>query len=610
MIVTDGIRSLKRKWYANKLLRVIKDIGVYSKTVVWDGFRISVTAMDDWSNGRVKAPMGVVVICVKDDKVTICSAEYWLSVFSPERDLYCINKGVPSDQSVEQRNYPDTVVAVNELTPSYTAFHVNSKPVLLPQGNSESVLSLNSVDRGYTSLVAELVQTMFNSDASQNTRSGYVYEVDSANATTPLIQTVASDLKSGKFRGVKTTIAKVLFSLSTSKPFIATIWDMETSGATIYTDVAWTGIPSALYPSLTGSTAFYLSWVQGQILGSYAYAESKDDGINLLSVVTCHNLDYRLEDYFIQLPAGTQDPAKREWRMWYTLVILDKGYEELNGDPIVQTVYTVNAKQFLPVLQELTTEEILGGSYDPELPWDITDSSITIDWEIASAVLSEHLAFPNSSKEVPNDSVMFHGLADEEIPPEDPADDPTTEERFGIYSWTRTHGAIVYSSEGIKAVDMIVPQVVTDNEGTRPGITYAGNGLYLCVSEDIGTEVRALHVGSPFSGWTELPFPDTTLLHVKPISVTAGRVVLAGVVKDSVDGETVYNFATLDTPTSEEDLPKEWTILGSLTVEAFDSNTWDVSFYGDGEYTALQSDYPSPPPAVPQTFYMTTSTLA
>ena len=37
-LIVDGVRSIRRKWFADKKLAHIKAIGVQSKTLIWDGF--------------------------------------------------------------------------------------------------------------------------------------------------------------------------------------------------------------------------------------------------------------------------------------------------------------------------------------------------------------------------------------------------------------------------------------------------------------------------------------------------------------------------------------------------------------------------------------------
>ena len=61
-IVTDGLRSDKWRPFAKQKLQMLRDIGLSVKNYVIDGYRISLSTMDDIDKARITAPPGAVVV--------------------------------------------------------------------------------------------------------------------------------------------------------------------------------------------------------------------------------------------------------------------------------------------------------------------------------------------------------------------------------------------------------------------------------------------------------------------------------------------------------------------------------------------------------------------
>lgn len=61
-IITDGLRSDKWRPFARQKLAALKDLGLSVKNYVIDGYRISLSTMNDIDNARITAPAGAAVM--------------------------------------------------------------------------------------------------------------------------------------------------------------------------------------------------------------------------------------------------------------------------------------------------------------------------------------------------------------------------------------------------------------------------------------------------------------------------------------------------------------------------------------------------------------------
>ena len=83
-LIVDGVRSAKRKWFADKLLEKIKTLGIQSKCLYVGGFLFRVKYQDESVNTRhIAAPMGAVVVSFGKKSVRIYAAEYWMGIIFP-----------------------------------------------------------------------------------------------------------------------------------------------------------------------------------------------------------------------------------------------------------------------------------------------------------------------------------------------------------------------------------------------------------------------------------------------------------------------------------------------------------------------------------------------
>jgi len=244
-------------------------------------------------------------------------------------------------------------------------------------------------------------------------------------------------------------------------------------------------------------------------------------------------------------------------------------------------VHLVNSNQFMPLLVDLAIVTVSG------------------DWFNAKRMFEQVAgAYPNVNFTVPYDSVMFHDHAGI------------------IYTWTRKYGAVKFTPDGLYIATVLVPTSVSEEEGVRPDITYAGlfedTHLYLCISNKVKIGVRAVHYGSPFTGWTILPecSEGVELINVRPCIVTPERIFLLGVVKHTIeeiiDGVPTevekYAFASLNwtAATDEEDASTEpWRVMGELPFPVGDADNFAIGLYGDDPRCNALAAYQCPP-IVPQ----------
>ena len=98
-------------------------------------------------------------------------------------------------------------------------------------------------------------------------------------------------------------------------------------------------------------------------------------------------------------------------------------------------------------------------------------------------------------------------------------------------------------------------------------------------------------------------------MYVRPVLVTEGRIVLLAITRDmlGVDLETGdlrprYCFACADGVVDGEEGEANTMLkfLAEIPIADEPKLRFDVTTYGNGEYTSLLLNYPSPPPAVPQ----------
>lgn len=247
-------------------------------------------------------------------------------------------------------------------------------------------------------------------------------------------------------------------------------------------------------------------------------------------------------------------------------------------------------------------------------------------WYAALAVFDQFFGRPNHNFVVPWDTWTFQ------------ADDGN------IYSWTRYYGNLKIERTGLvglTAGDILVPAVVTENDGTRPTIRYAGKfgeseiPRYLCIcekleratsSEDLvqgQKEILGMYVGTPFEveSWQEFgdfsieSETDTwTLCHVRVVyhdffegdlpADNYDSIMMIGIVRrryvnqDTLEEVLEYFSAVLVYNSSTGG---EWSVTGKYpgvdTIDPVYGERWsaEICLFGDDVLSPKMMKYLSQP---------------
>jgi hypothetical protein len=622
MIKVDGDRSLKRKWFAEKKLAQIKEMDLPASCVIWDGFRFKTWQLGDIDGGRVTAPMGAVVACSTENGIKIAVADYWAGGFSGEQDLYVVFKDlgvsgefttffngpidvppdpVPADYEPEYftvKFTPEVGVSgyglVDGDTPySETVYIYNAPctPLLISFMGELYNIVVNATVKydlagdGTYDWIRHLFEkntSFYIANGSQQSRMNCVAkQIEYANLNDPLrtYQKVGLD-RYISYQGW------FIYDFVGDPARKVVGFDIDVTANTesniYFEDILNNDMPSALRTILTDS----LNDGSCEPIGSYAFGDTFFHAVN----ASCNIYSYAGE-YCDALDYYVANPLQDKWRLFYSMTV--------DG-----VVYLVNSDNFLTLLDSLADNDCLS------------------DWYNAQLMLTQLAgAYPNMYWNVPYDSVMFHG------------------HDGNIYTWTRKYGAVKFTTTDLSIASVSVPLEVSEEDGVRPDITYAGTfdtiPLYLCLSNKVGfsgegfnslpngninwysplamtpiqQEIKAVHYGSPFTTWNILPGVQegATLVHVRPALVTPERIFLIGIIKMSIDIDEVptekYFFASLDWTAATETTPEStdlWKIMGMLPFDVSLSDNLSVGLYGDGYLATVLAEYPCPP-IVPQT---------
>jgi hypothetical protein len=336
-----------------------------------------------------------------------------------------------------------------------------------------------------------------------------------------------------------------LYMFSGGEKIVGTTIDVanQTAANILFSDIVTASIPVTLRNILINT----VNDGSCEPMGSYAFEGTFLHAVNATTFVfSSAETGSDAYDYY-------QDhPEENKWRLFYSMTV-------------GTSVYNINSDQFIDLLDSLSALTIIG------------------NWRNAMRMLSQLTnAFPNNDFTVPYDSRMFHA------------------HDGNIYTWTRSYGAVKFTTTGLFAATVIVPDQVTNEEGVRPDITYIGTfeevPLYLCVSNKVKVGVRAVHYGSPFTGWSELPGSTDELISVRPIMVKPGQIFLLGVVKYTVEEVSKYSLASLSwAPGSVE----QWRRMGELPFTVGDNDNFSIGLFGDDQMVKEFGDLPTPP-IVPQ----------
>lgn len=551
-LVIDGDRSLRRIHIGKKLLSLVEMLGIPTKTVIRDGFRIKAWSDSGLSKIYVKAPMGAAVVCSTNAGMVVLTADNWLSEFTQPRDLFVGDNDLEAEKALSIW-YPANAVVENtkflplELSTLGTP-NVPAIPTLRATYAEMFWIGVRAVTT--TKNIFEHCRNIY-ADAGKGSKRFGILQVyasqlfNMASQIMPALSGGRSVEHGGYYfyigdlvcahEGHMTESALLAHNFILGKDLIA-------------------GMPSFLQDKFLGFDEFGLpqETTEGAPFGSYAYAEALDAQVIFLHGANFKEpMPFALNDYF------ASNPAEKKWQLWFS--ILKDG-----------VTYTYSSEQFISVL-------------DSAVDGGIIDAGV-VDYAKAKAALRQLFPRPNYHDTVPHDSVMFHGQDETAL----------DRDEYNIYTWTRKYGAFKFSTQGLSQKTLIMPQEVSDNPATRPDITYAGNFMYLCVCTKDGTTVadqttgiKGVYYGSPFSGWTQLP--PAPLVHVRPVKVTQNEIVLLGVLKvyNSETMKDEYFFAHFE--------DGAWKQHGKLNVEITGQARWAACTFGEGGIVKDLSSYLTQP---------------
>ena len=552
----DGGRSAKRVWLARKQLRKAQVANAPSLTIMHDGFTCTVKRINDTlSTATIAAPMGLVVICSLEDSMALMIAENWTGSITAKQNLQILQEysapafgfadGVKRDMSAYQTILFDSIwdgayyktVAGYIVADSYVEESPTPCPALLPYKQAEGFFcgAGSGLTAAYDLDIFEYLLHFYESDGGTLTDRTFTKIENREGTYYPW--RVFMSLPATNFAVVYSQNADE-YEIADSSRIAGAYLSLDSTGTMTrdffkLTDI-FSGIPAGLLAVISSTTTYS----SANPVGAYAFTLAKDNYPVLL-----HACDLTgsfgtggdaTSTWFID------NPGNDEWHLFY--VIKDSGVNSL-----------VSSAQFMAIL-----ETINPGS--------------STDWEKALLAFEQLFPRPSPNARVPHDSAMFHA------------------EDGNIYVYTRKYGMFQISKTGITTTSFIVPSEVATT-GTRPSITYAGDGKYLCVCENLvpPRHVYAIYYGSPFVSWTALPTAEVGfhLEYIRPVKVSV-NIVLLGIMKDETTSD--HYVVHLNYTGTEV-----WNKLTKLPVTDAVRMNWDVCLFGKGAYVKDLSEYLDPP---------------
>ena len=566
-------------WFAKKMLRDIKTLDFPGKTLLWDGFLFYVWQIGELLGGRIKSPTGAIVLCSHSDGIDIYMAENWVGSFIKLPPLNMAYRGLtgagfstnimnrpektecpegtefpecPTEiaipfvpyptQSPRVTSYdPPTYIWVDDDVPSPCA-DVVAGEIMWIDATGNMFIDLN--ENGIADLPKVLYETFMNfyiADGSKVEKRYSISLESGDDITQPWRIFMALPAEDKRFvqaqafyyeyDGAGLCVA-ILFearkdNLSLSKFYVSTIFNGPSPS---------TNPPSGLATVLLTTGGITPGWP----LGNYAFSLTEETGPTLLHAPNLTNTlpwtaSSPMDAYF------SDNPGDKPWKLFYTIYDPDG------------LAYSISSSQFLTLLDTLQGGDIIGAS---------------TNWDLARKMMAQLISWPNNNWNVPYDSVMFPGTDN------------------NIYSWTRKYGSVKFTRTGLFSTTLYMPTEVTATAGTRPNITYAGDGIYTCICHfmDNPAKISAIYYGNPFSAdqWTKLTdIVDYTLIYARPLVMTSEKQELLGVAK--LGGESFFCFYN-----------NGWKIMGKLNTFSEGMN-WSACLFGD-----TKNKYLSPPHVLPQ----------
>lgn len=587
MIHTDGDRSLKRKWFAEKQLTSIHDLDIPAKTVLWDGFVFKAWQQGDLDGGSVKSPMGAVVLCSSPEGTKIATAENWRGGCTGYSDLHVLFKAdgkvITVSETLEEemitngfqtlKAKPDPFGAWCWLPDDSITLHpqYSCTPSITPYKGGEA-FNITHTDKqfidfnnsGIPDYPYQLLDSTLTGYCSDNRNLGGRRTTMLANGGNDVWKT-CQNLPEGR----QTVFTEGFYDVF-SFEFVcgSQLFDVkdDITGLTMPTVdhlylseivPADHGMPEELRAMMLDTAISII-----RPIGSYSFLSATGEKVFIHSAYfsalakPIGGEDYTIANYFVE------HPTEEKWRMFISVTV-------------GSTVYLHASDQFYTLLQSLAV--------------NLFDVVGIVNWEKAAIMLAYLMPWPNMSglRQIyyawkPHDSVMFHGHDN------------------AVYTWTRAAGAVKFDTAGLHTASVSVPVEVIDNVGTRPDISYAGLGMYFCSCNKIKESILSTYYGSPFTGWIKLPDApeDCTLMQVRPVKVSTELIFLLGVMKYApVDVPAVYRFAFIKWNNITEGA---WRVLMILPFSVGTSDNFAISLYGNENMVKELWSYPSPPAANPQ----------
>ena len=571
-ITYDGHRSLRRKHLGRRVLENITELGLPAKSVLFDGFLVKALNLDDVKKARITAPAGALVACSQAGRVQVVECDHWLGGVSSRADAHICNVGFQVGQTGTIYDNPNTATPNVAFEPEDT--HSQSTAGLLnPPWPVDSYVN-TPPQIGLTPFVGEsYVLTLAGRDSTRKRTESLLTPYllaggapnriavasEESNATPISLESIHT-LPGSPYRAVGTCTEDRRISAADNKYIHAAVYEINRQGlghGFFFADTMCAGVPDATLRqrlvTVGGTDAT-------QIVGSYAFALEANAAPTLLSIVDARDAS---------LHSGLS--GTEAWKLFFSIYTLGAG-----------SIASWSLASFAAVLDAVDPLHAVG-------TWP------SIDFDRAHAVLAQLIGWPMRRENLPPDTVTFHG----------PSGD--------IYTWSRRYGAVKFATTGLTTTTLTLPAEVTSENGVRPEISYAGNGLYMCVCNKPGKKklpseyadkaeadadwcgIKAIYRGSPFSGWTAIALPDAAyrLHHVRPIEVSATTITLLGVLR-TLDAQPVYYLATFR--------DGAWTNIGKLPVTVADPErvSWTAALFGDDPLVASMAAFRSPPAITPQ----------
>jgi hypothetical protein len=592
-VYVDGERSRQRLGFAKSLLNKLKMLGQRSKHLIYEGFlyRVSVTA-PGLDKIAVTAPVGAFFICMTKNDARVMKSDYYLGLVEPSRPYHTVTGSIDPG-FVGEGGYYVWEEAQKSLCQISAVGTPPSPVATVAAGELYGVWCAYQSSTNYPSRVRFDVG-LYSGNGSQSLTYGYAFTHSTGRALFCQPQPsnpwwFASVQHSGPGdriyvdQQLNTPIAYSLASRFSTLGF----------GVGVPAQYAYYSIPPTLKSILTSlSTCTYFHTV-----GGYGFSPGLTALPTVVQILDCTSSD--LDSYFVA------NPSHETWRMVCSIQNLDEGW--VLNFPLVDMLDSVynfsgikggedNAFQasYTPVLygpipakvEAMTLWRTAGkgdGVYDPvyEPVYDSGDPPAIIRydrvrWDVSVVRLKKAarqlMPWPNSSDYAPIDSAMFHTHDDK------------------VFIVTKRYPVIVIdTTTGLYRSTATMPAASAPS-GIRPEIFHAGSGVYYCISRNVAAgTIVGVHVGSPYTGWVDLPLPADTLVQVRALECTATRQVLMGVTYNAG-----YKYHVL----FREDGVGSWRYIAKLDITTPPADcSWSMSVYGDSQLVVQMKALASQPPA-------------